>query len=731
MWNRQSTMRLLTLLFICFYALLSPLQCGTSSSADDRRWLVSLVDLVELDYVDHCEQRANAAWNELTGNSKGLASKLERDKTYGMFVVQQTTDIKSALTAHALSADDNVLRRKVKLLLQPGDTLLDTEQWIRLVTFGDNAQNRIRFATNYDCGAATNCSLKEFHYNFARQQDEETLLRMKKSWEHNLPDLNDYLEHILPLLRNASKQNNYNSVEEYWDALGEYEGAILKARELWENVKPLYSKLHKYIALRLKGTDAVGKPLPVHLLRSLTGDDWSNLIESLLPKHAGIYQKVHANLQLKNLGGVEAFKQAAKLIKALNLGDANPDIWTESVFNSTCPPTLVNWCKPNKVRAITCKDVSIANFIEAHEAVMKIVYKQTINLHSNNTYILREASRYSAVYEAIPGFVSLLSVNPHALSKAGLFPLETFNYNPNYHRLVLQLIMALRDLPKLNFYLAADEWRIKVLTGAIPYSKIPSSWSDFRKNFSNIETGDSDFLGDPYMMFNKPYIGKFMGLVLKYQIYQSFAEELVSDDSDLVNHIAENNDRLIDAMIQGYGTVWPEMVSDLLAKREYGLEYTGLTDYYKFLDEYLDNQLEPSTDSGSVISSDDYVDAVEPVPEENEIPSSAENQETPKEVDTAIETHEDIINNIINTGEESNSKFSVETSTVGVLEIKNPVAAGDQKEVTTKEASYNTYWWIGIAVALAVVVILIAIIARKRHNHRKQLERQRRDNSHA
>lgn len=43
--------------------------------------------------------------------------------------------------------------------------------------------------------------------------------------------------------------------------------------------------------------------------------------------------------------------------------------------------------------------------------------------------------------------------------------------------------------------------------GTIPYAKIPSSWSDFRKNFSNIETGDSDFLGDPYMMFNKPYIG--------------------------------------------------------------------------------------------------------------------------------------------------------------------------------------------------------------------------------
>lgn len=32
---------------------------------------------------------------------------------------------------------------------------------------------------------------------------------------------------------------------------------------------------------------------------SLTGEDWSNLIEKLLPKHHDIYQKVHANLQLK------------------------------------------------------------------------------------------------------------------------------------------------------------------------------------------------------------------------------------------------------------------------------------------------------------------------------------------------------------------------------------------------------------------------------------------------
>lgn len=179
-------------------------------------------------------------------------------------------------------------------------------------------------------------------------------------------------------------------------------------------------------------------------------------------------------------------------------------------------------------------------------------------------------------------------------------------------------------------------------------------------------------------------------------------------------------------MMQGFGSFWPEMVSDLLAKRENGLEYTGLTDYYRLLDEYLDKQLEPNAEKQE---SDDYVEPVipDPIPEENEIPTA----ENPKEPEVVVpETHENIMENEINVGDDGHK--GMETSTVGVLEIKNPVAAEDQKEsVNPKEASYNTYWWIGIIVAVTIVVVLVGLIARKRHSHRKQLQKQRRDNTRA
>lgn len=92
---------------------------------------------------------------------------------------------------------------------------------------------------------------------------------------------------------------------------------------------------------------------------------------------------------------MNAFKEANKLISRLNVGEVPQDILDQSAFNGTCPPTIVDWCQPNKVKFISCQDVSIPNYMDAHETVMKLRFKLITALHSNNTYILREAPRFS------------------------------------------------------------------------------------------------------------------------------------------------------------------------------------------------------------------------------------------------------------------------------------------------------------------------------------------------
>lgn len=68
-------------------------------------------------------------------------------------------------------------------------------------------------------------------------------------------------------------------------------------------------------------------------------------------------------------------------------------------------------------------------------------------------------------------------------------------------------MLTLIFLCRLNYYIAADLWRLDVLMGKIPYANIEESWREFRKNFSLIESSNVDIIGDPYILLNKPYTG--------------------------------------------------------------------------------------------------------------------------------------------------------------------------------------------------------------------------------
>lgn len=57
-------------------------------------------------------------------------------------------------------------------------------------------------------------------------------------------------------------------VTSYWEYLNDFSGAYAKAREFWEEIKPLYLKLHKFVRSRLNNyykTDEISE-IPVFLL---------------------------------------------------------------------------------------------------------------------------------------------------------------------------------------------------------------------------------------------------------------------------------------------------------------------------------------------------------------------------------------------------------------------------------------------------------------------------------
>lgn len=77
------------------------------------------------------------------------------------------------------------------------------------------------------------------------------------------------------------------------------------------------------------------------------------------------------------------------------MGQLDSKFWSDSKFDGTCPTVITNFCKPNLIKVYTCKDVSIGNYLDAHETVMTVMYKELAAVHSNASYSLREANRYS------------------------------------------------------------------------------------------------------------------------------------------------------------------------------------------------------------------------------------------------------------------------------------------------------------------------------------------------
>lgn len=55
---------------------------------------------------------------------------------------------------------------------------------------------------------------------------------------------------------------------------------------------------------------------------------------------------------------------------------------------------------------------------------------------------------------------------------------------------------------RLAYYYAADRWRVE----QVDYH-VPSVWKDRRQNITRVIPSDNDYLADPYILSNKPYIG--------------------------------------------------------------------------------------------------------------------------------------------------------------------------------------------------------------------------------
>lgn len=179
----------------------------------------------------------------------------------------------------------------------------------------------------------------------------------------------------------------------------------------------------------------------------------------------------------------------------MNFPELPRKFWTSSTFNHTsCANQLLTFREDQHTeyvaktlinvslyyfynifysRVLTCSSNSWKQYLEAHEIVMKAILRDM----EYDVFPLTEL-RSSAFDEAIVGLSAFFAIN--AMDKVGVVrEIDVEQEKEMYQKdKTLLLLTALRVLPKLAFYYAADKWRLSALES--DSKSLEESWENIR-----------------------------------------------------------------------------------------------------------------------------------------------------------------------------------------------------------------------------------------------------------
>ncbi|XP_044583140.1 angiotensin-converting enzyme-like [Cotesia glomerata] len=546
----------------------------------DKELNVSL-QFTGFEYEDACFKSAESEWTFIKNPTNQTLKPWEDSLTaYGSIKRKCVKDFDERIN-ETLSSPD--IEYKLNLVSKPGDALLEPQDWTSFISFVSEAE-LIRLSGNYTSGS-NNSLRKKAEDSLVRNASAEDKLKAWRSWHETLQPLTTKLSNNLQLVQKAAIANGANDVTEYWEILNEYKNGYNEAKDKWSEISFLYDKIVKFVKTRLtlRYKDLIkGEGIPAHLLGTLQGYDWTPLTMDIVP-HPDFIFEIRKNLWQKNLIGKNLYKSASRLASITLKHVPEAQFFDKSNFQGQCPSHLVNFCRQGRLRVNTCSEPSISNYLSAHKNIAKVLIHQ---MSEESMPIVNGANRYSALEEGVSELFGIL-----ASSQAWLTTLNLINETDKTEEAHLVSIMmtALDVLPRMAYYFTADQWRIDVIkNNTFDPENLMSSWWKYRLDYEHVVPGSSEnlptFLDDSFITSNRPYLSKFMGTIIGFQIYE-YLMESTEVRSEKLEKIPINHNFI--KMIQhGSAENWNQAMKSYL--QLYDVSVDSLLSYFSPLEQYLD-----------------------------------------------------------------------------------------------------------------------------------------------
>ena len=435
----------------------------------------------------------------------------------------------------------------------------------------------------------------------AESRNEKEQRAAWEGWHSISPPMKADYQRFVELSNKGARELGYADTGAMWRAKYDMppDDFTKELDRLWDQVRPLYLKLHAYMRMKLRAQygDAVPAdgPLPAHLLGNIWAQDWSNVYPLVAPANGDAGYSLTDILKQRKTSAIDMVKIGERFYISLGFAPLPDTFWDRSLFvrpqdrEVVCHASAWDMDYREDVRIKMCIDQTAEDFSTIHHELGHNFYQRA---YMNQPVLFRDSAN-DGFHEAI-GDTIALSVTPEYLVRIGLL-----DKAPDTSRDIgLLLTRALDKVAFLPFGLLIDQWRWKVFNGEITPDTYNRAWWDLRLKYQGVAPpsprGENFF--DPGAKYhvpdNTPYTRYFLADILQFQFHRALAKAAGCTTAlhrCSIYDSKEAGQRLNAMLTMGVSRPWPEALEAMTGSKQ--MDATAIIDYFEPLSKWLDEQL--------------------------------------------------------------------------------------------------------------------------------------------
>jgi peptidyl-dipeptidase A len=424
-----------------------------------------------------------------------------------------------------------------------------------------------------------------------RERDPDRLLDVWRGWHSAARPMKPLYSRFVELTNEGARELGYANAGAMWRSKYDMPADAFAAEidRLWNQVKPLYESLHRYVRRKLHLPP--DRPTPAHLLGNIWAQEWGNIFDRVAPSVGQTYDLTAILESRSDIDEVEMVRIAERFFTSLGFDPLPKTFWERSLFRKprdrevVCHASAWDLDDDEDLRVKMCISKTADYFQTVHHELGHNFYQRA---YRHRPFLYKDSAN-DAFHEAI-GDTIALSVTPGYLVEIGLLDREP----PLEHDIPLLLREALDKIAFLPFGIMIDKWRWRVFSGEIAPDDYTESWWALRLEYQGIapavrrDASEFDPGAKYHIAANVPYMRYFLARILQFQFHRALCEAAGLNGplhrSSIYGSRAAGA-RLEKMLALGRSRPWPEALEAICGTRE--MDATAMLDYFAPLQEWL------------------------------------------------------------------------------------------------------------------------------------------------